>query len=239
MIHQYENTEKYFAPVCLFTYYKPFYTFVAESGKLIGRHCRTGDFLVTDLKRDNMKDNRRICPVERAGGLDNPVRKIFQNPRKILKSYINEGMTVLDLGCGPGFFTSEIAIMLKNSGKVIAADLQQGMLDRLKKKIKGTDREKRIQLHKCEEGRIGLSENVDFILGFYMVHEVPDQYVLFRELKSILNPGGKILIIEPDFHVSKKSFEEMIRKAGEIGFEVSEGPVVFFSRSVLLISRNQ
>ncbi|MGD0581555.1 MAG: class I SAM-dependent methyltransferase [Bacteroidales bacterium] len=186
-----------------------------------------------------MKDNRRICPAERAGGLDNSARKIFQNPRKILKSYINEGMIVLDMGCGPGFFTSEIAKMLKNSGKVIAADLQQGMLDRLKKKINGTDLEKRIQLHKCEESKIGLSENVDFILCFYMVHEVPDQSGFFRELRSILNPGGKIFIVEPDFHVSKRSFEEMIQKASETGFEIIERPGIFFSRSVILIGRDQ
>jgi ubiquinone/menaquinone biosynthesis C-methylase UbiE len=69
--------------------------------------------------------NKRICPVEYAVGLDNSVRRLLQNPRKILKPYIHEGMTVLDLGCGPGFFSIEIAKMLKDSGKVIAADLQE------------------------------------------------------------------------------------------------------------------
>jgi ubiquinone/menaquinone biosynthesis C-methylase UbiE len=51
---------------------------------------------------------------------------ILQNPRKLLKSYINKGMTVLDLGCGPGFFSIEIAKMLSDSWKVITADLQEG-----------------------------------------------------------------------------------------------------------------
>jgi ubiquinone/menaquinone biosynthesis C-methylase UbiE len=37
---------------------------------------------------------------------------LIQNPEKILKSFISEGMSVLDLGCGPGFFTVEIAKML-------------------------------------------------------------------------------------------------------------------------------
>lgn len=46
----------------------------------------------------------RVCPVELAGSLDNKIRKWFQNPQKILAPYIKEGMKVLDIGCGPGFF---------------------------------------------------------------------------------------------------------------------------------------
>lgn len=183
-------------------------------------------------------NSKRICPVERAGGLDNSLRKLFQNPQKILRPYINEGMTVLDLGCGPGFFSIEIARMLNNSGKVISADLQDGMLEKVKEKIKGTEFEKRIELHKCEDERIGITEKVEFILCFYMVHEVPDQDKLFLELKSILKPGGKIYIIEPKFHVSKKSFDTMINKLDSIGFEIIDKPKIFFSRTVLLNIRN-
>ena len=84
----------------------------------------------------SIEKNKRICPVEYAGGLDNSFRRLLQNPGKILKPYIHEGMTVLDLGCGPGFFSIEIAKMLKDSGKVIAADLQEGMLERVRQKIR-------------------------------------------------------------------------------------------------------
>jgi ubiquinone/menaquinone biosynthesis C-methylase UbiE len=107
-------------------------------------------------------NSKRICPVERAGGLDNSLRKLFQNPQKILRPYINEGMTVLDLGCGPGFFSIEIARMLNNSGKVISADLQDGMLEKVKEKITGTELESRIELHKCEDVKTGVTEKVDF-----------------------------------------------------------------------------
>ena len=44
-------------------------------------------------------------------------------------------MTVLDLGCGTGYFTLETAKLLDNNGKVIAADVQKGMLDILKQKL--------------------------------------------------------------------------------------------------------
>ena len=178
--------------------------------------------------------NSRTCPVELAGGLDNSVRKFLQNPQKLLKPFISKGMTVLDLGCGPGFFSIEIAKMLLDSGKVIAADLQVGMLEKISKKIKGTELERRIEIHKCEDTKVGVTENVDFVLAFYMIHEVANQELLFGELKSILKSDGKIYIIEPKLHVSKKSFELMINRIKNIGFEVIDGPKVFFSRTAVL-----
>jgi ubiquinone/menaquinone biosynthesis C-methylase UbiE len=180
------------------------------------------------------KTIQRICPVENAGGLDNSFRRFLQNPKKILKPYIKEGMTVLDVGCGPGFFTLEIAKMLNNSGKVIAADLQQGMLDKIRQKLTGTRLESIIELHKCEETKLGITESIDFILAFWIIHEVPDDERLFDELKSILKSDGQILIIEPKFHVSKEKFKKMVTEIEALGFEVFERPIVFFSRSVLV-----
>ena len=175
-----------------------------------------------------------VCPVAIARFLDNRVRRWVQDPRKILSPYIKEGMTVLDIGCGPGFFTLDIARLVGNSGRVIAADLQEGMLHRIEKKIHKTDLEGRITLHKCEENGIGLSETVDLITALYMIHEIPDQEAFLKELRSILNPNGQVFIMEPTFHVSKKAFEETIRKAREMGFQSVEGPKVFFSRTVIL-----
>lgn len=185
----------------------------------------------------NKKKDKRICPVENAGILDNPFRRLLHNPQKILKPYINRGMTILDIGCGPGFFTIEIAKMLNDSGKVIAADIQTGMLEKVMQKIKGTDLEQRIEIHKCQDDIIGVTENVDFVLAFYLIHEVPDQDKLFEELKSILKPKGKIFIIEPKFHVSAKSFQFMINKLTYLGFEIIDRPKVFFSRTVLLTNK--
>jgi ubiquinone/menaquinone biosynthesis C-methylase UbiE len=53
-------------------------------------------------------------------------------------------MTVLDLGCGPGFFSIAMAQMTGASGRVIAVDLQSGMLQKLNAKIQGTELESAI-----------------------------------------------------------------------------------------------
>ena len=175
-----------------------------------------------------------ICPVEYAGSLDNPIRKLVHKPHRILEAYISKGMTVLDLGCGPGFFTIEMAKLVGETGRVIAADLQQGMLDKVAGKIRGTDLEQRIELHKCQDDMIGISKKVDFVLAFWMVHEVTDQHRLFEELKSAMNPGGRIWIIEPRIHVTEKSFKMMISRLESTGLEIIERPGIWLSRSVLL-----
>jgi ubiquinone/menaquinone biosynthesis C-methylase UbiE len=183
-------------------------------------------------------NNIRTCPVELSGGLDNRFRRFLQDPRKILQPFITPEMTVLDFGCGPGFFSIEIAKMLVDPGKLIAADLQQGMLDKVIKKIAGTELEHRIKIHKCESSKIGVTDKVDFVLLFYVIHEVANQDSLLKELKTILKPGGRIFIIEPKIHVTKKDFEKMTGNILKLGFEIIDSPKVFFSRTLLLTHKD-
>jgi len=181
-----------------------------------------------------MPDNKHVCPVERADSLDSKIRRWLQNPRKILSPYIKEGMTVMDFGCGPGYFTIDMAQMVGKSGKVIAADLQDGMLQKVKAKFHNTELEERITLHKTGGNEIGLSEKLDFVLVFYVMHELPDQTSFFKELGLIMNPGGQVLIVEPPFHVSKSAFAESVEKARKVGFIPAKGPRMFLSKTVIL-----
>jgi ubiquinone/menaquinone biosynthesis C-methylase UbiE len=183
-----------------------------------------------------MNDERnRVCPVELANSLDSKIRRWLQNPQKILSPYVKEGMKVLDVGCGPGFFSIELAKMVGTSGKVYAVDLQEGMLQKLRGKIYGTPLELIIQLIKCEKDEINVPEKVDFILAFYMVHEVPVKDKFFAALKNILNENGEFLIVEPKFfHVSKKEFNSTIGKAEAVGFKAVKGPNLPFSFSAIL-----
>lgn len=181
-----------------------------------------------------MKRTNRICPVERAGHLDTKIRRWAQNPRKIVGPHLKRGMTILEVGCGPGFFTLDMADMVGETGRVIACDLQEGMLHKVRDKVQGTDLERRINLHRCDHNRIGVSEPVDFVLAFYMVHEVPDQGAFFREIHSVLKPGGLALVVEPPFHVSRRAFEETVERARAAGLTPVRRPRVLLSKTVLL-----
>jgi len=176
----------------------------------------------------------KVCSVEKAGIVDSKFRRLVQRPQKILRPYIKEGMTVLDLGCGPGFFTLEIARMTGSSGKVIAADLQEGMLQIIRNKIKGTPLEQVIVLHQCDENKIGLNETVDFVFAFYFVHEVPNHDVLFKEIYSILKSGGNMFIVEPPFHVTKSGYNKMLKKIKNAGFDIIAYPRIFLNKTVLI-----
>ena len=161
------------------------------------------------MKQDRKK---RICPAEHAGALDLNIRRLFQNPEKMLKPHIREGMTVLDLGCGPGFFTMAMAGLAGRSGKVTAADLQEDMLAILKKKIDGAGFADTVRLHKCGSGATGLSGKYDFILVFYMLHEVPDQEAFLRGIKTLkLSPGNKYGCVSSSPRVIRK-IERQIKK---------------------------
>ena len=180
-------------------------------------------------------ERNRVCPVEYANSLDSRIRKWLQNPKKILTPYVQEGMTVLDIGCGPGFFSIEMAKMVGKTGKVISADLQEGMLQKLSNKIKGTELQERLTLVKCGKDTTNVTDRVDFILAFYMVHEVPEKMSFFRELKNILNEKGQFLLIEPKlFHVSEEEFKSTVAVAEMVGFKLYQGPKLPFSWSAVL-----
>ncbi len=183
------------------------------------------------------EDKNRVCPVELAGSLDSKFRRWLQNPNKILAPYVKEGMSVLDIGCGPGFFSIEMAKIVGQKGKVIAADFQEGMLWKIHDKIMGTELEKIIHLHKTEKDKINVNEKVDFALAFYMVHEVHDKNNLFNEIKNILAENAKFLVVEPPFHVSKKDFENTMKLAENIGFSVVQGFKLSLGRYAVLTNR--
>ena len=183
------------------------------------------------------RDKEHVCPVERAGMLDSRVRRWLQDPRRILEPFVRPGMTAIDLRCGPGFFTLDMARLAGAGGKVFAVDLQEGMLEIVRGKVRGTELESIVRPHRCEEDSLNLDGCVaaDFALAFYMVHEVPDKERFFREVFAALGPGGRFLVVEPPFHVSKKAFDVTLGFAAAAGFKAQDGPPgVFFSYTALL-----
>lgn len=180
------------------------------------------------------KPQNRVCPHTIAFMLDNPIRRIIQSPRKIVGPYIKPGDTVIDLGCGPGFFSTAMAAMVGNAGRVIAVDLQAQMLEHVNRKALKQGVSDRITLHQCGPDKLGLMAEADFILAFYMVHETFDPGSFFKEVKTMLKHSGLFLAVEPRFHVKKAEFEALIDLATGSGFQVVDRPRRKGGRSVLL-----
>ena len=159
-------------------------------------------------RESTIQVSEHICPWWLAYTFDNPLRLFFHRPEKIFGSYVAEGMTVLDVGCGMGFFSIGLAKLVGSRGGVIAADVQQKMLNTLRRRAEKAGVSDRIRIHRCEPNNLGFETPVDFILAFWMVHEVPNTDIFFRQIRLCLKAKGRILIAEPKFHVSSKRFQE-------------------------------
>ena len=166
--------------------------------------------------------------------LDNPFRRLLQDPKKILAGHIRPGMTAIDIGCGPGDFTRAMAAMAGESGSVIAIDLQKEMLLHAQEKCRNDRSAAPITWHQCGPDSLGITAAADFVLSFYMVHEVPDQGRLFREVFALLKPEGKYLVVEPVFHVTDEAFAATLAAARQAGFRVAAQPSLSLCRAVLL-----
>jgi ubiquinone/menaquinone biosynthesis C-methylase UbiE len=176
----------------------------------------------------------RTCPWWLLPTFDNPLRRLVQDPARILAGTVRPGDSILDVGCGMGYFTLTLAEMAGEEGRVIAADLQPQMLAGLRRRADRAGLTQRIQLLVSTPDRIGVTGPIDFALAFWMVHEVRQPEPFLREIFTALKPGGKLLIVEPRIHVPGPAFERTVNLAGSLGFVVTGRPRVRLSRAVLL-----
>jgi len=179
-----------------------------------------------------MRDH--ICPWWMAYTFDNRLRSFFHKPETLLGAYVTEGMTVLDVGCGMGFFSIGLARLVGSRGTVVAADIQDKMLHILRRRAERAGLSDRIRTVRCEPNHPAFDTAFDFILAFWMVHEVPSVDTFFRQLRLCLNPKGVLFITEPIFHVSPKQFQQSLVAAQTCGLTVVETPSIRFSRSAVL-----
>ncbi|MCJ7782838.1 MAG: class I SAM-dependent methyltransferase [Desulfobacterales bacterium] len=177
---------------------------------------------------------KHTCPWWLCFTFDNLLRKLFQNPEQILRPYVAEGITVLDIGPGMGYFSIPLARMVGPRGRVIAVDIQPEMLSALQKRAKRAAVDRQIVIHLCKADSLGLDVKADFALAFWMLHEVPNPISFFKEMRSVLRASGKLLVSEPAIHVTAKMYAKTIEMAISTGFKVIAEPKIFLSRSALL-----
>ena len=170
--------------------------------------------------------------------IDNPVRRIFHKPEKMLAPFIVPGMTVMDVGCGMGCFAVPMARMVGEAGRVVAVEVQQEKLDVVMRRAARAGVASRISPVKCASDDLKAPGGVDFALAFYLVHEIPDPPRLLLQIHACLKPGGTLLIAEPSFEVNPRQFDETIALATSFGFTPVGQPKFCVSRTVLLAAES-
>jgi ubiquinone/menaquinone biosynthesis C-methylase UbiE len=170
--------------------------------------------------------------------LVSPLRRIYNDPEKILNPYVQKGMHVLEVGPGMGFFSIPLARRVGKSGRIYCIDVQDKMLRSLRNRAQKAGVINRLEVRRCSDASLQIDDltgKIDFILAFAVVHEVPAQENLFRELYSVLKKDGMLLIAEPKNHVTDEAYRTSLAIAGSAGFRTADTPSIPKNHSVLLV----
>ena len=175
-----------------------------------------------------------LCPAWMSFTLTNIFRRMAHDPVRILRPFLGEGDTALDVGCGPGFFTIPMARMVGDRGLVVAVDIQPRMLEKTRRRAERAGVAGRVRLHLADPGRLKLDVKADFALVFWTAHEVEDLERFFGEILAALKAEGRLLLIEPLAHVGQIRYGQIVSAALSAGFEAFETEPIRLSRAVVL-----
>lgn len=156
--------------------------------------------------------------------IDNPIRRKFiQKPEKVVERMrLKPGMIIIEIGPGKGSYTKALAKNILPDGKVYAIDIQQSIINRLKKRI---EKEGITNIIPKIDDAYNLSfedESVDRVLMIACLPEIPDPIRVLKELKRILKPDGLISLSEmfPDPDYPRRKTEK--KWAKEAGFKLDD-----------------
>ena len=184
-----------------------------------------------------MKSDHHVCPWWLAYCFDNPARRLFHNPQKILSPYVHPGMDVADIGCGMGYFSIGLAEIVGEGGKVYSVDIQQEMLDILMKRAGRKKVDHLIHPRIAKPDHLNITTRFDFVLASWMVHETRDIPAFLMGIHDRLKRGGIFYMLEPRLHVTPNQFAGEVATAIKCSFQLIAKPKVAFSRTAVFKKR--
>jgi ubiquinone/menaquinone biosynthesis C-methylase UbiE len=151
--------------------------------------------------------------------LDNPFSKINRAVAIIVHSDLQPGMTVIDIGCGPGRVTIPVAQKVGSGGHVVAMDMQRGMIERVQAKARAANLTNIAFLNEgIGEGKLEYNK-FDRALLVTVLGEIPNQKAALKEIFDALKPGGILSITEIILDPHYQRYNSVLQLAQEVGFE--------------------
>ena len=144
-------------------------------------------------------DHRFEDPEQYAERWNDPARDEWQQPEAIIEAMeIEEGMTVADLGAGTGYFVPFLAQAVGDEGRVLAADIEESMLQYIDDMAEEQGLEN-VETVKAEFTHSGLPEGeVDRIVTVNTWHHIADRGEYSEHLYQTLSDDGSVWVV--DFH---------------------------------------
>lgn len=170
--------------------------------------------------RVNAQANPHPMPHQLAGLLDHPLRLRYRNPAETLGLFgFAAGMTVLDLGCGTGVFTEEMARMVGPTGTVHGVDMQTHLLEEARARLLEAGFADRCVLHHSGAYSLPIEDaSVDLAVLIATLGEIPDKVHALLELHRIVKPGGRLAVSEELLHPAYMASGAVRSLAQEAGF---------------------
>jgi ubiquinone/menaquinone biosynthesis C-methylase UbiE len=150
--------------------------------------------------------------------LDNPFTPVHRAATIVQHLDLQPGMTVLDVGCGPGRVTIPVARKVGPDGEVVAMDIQVDMIRRTQEKATAA------HLTNIEFLHAGIGEKklehdkFDRVLLVTVLGEIPNREAALKEIFDVLKPGGILSVTEIIFDPHFQSRSTVLRLAKAVGF---------------------
>ena len=154
----------------------------------------------------------------------------FVNPYKLLNSAgLKPGQKVLEIGCGPGFFTIPAAKIVGEKGSVYALDINPVAIKTMRRKIKEKGL-KNVKVILADASETGLpEESVDVAFLFGVIHALDDVDAVMQETHRVLKVKGVLSIQKPWW--PEKKLLDTVTKNGLFSFKEKTGGVFKFEKS--------
>ncbi len=163
-----------------------------------------------------------IYPAAEAAALLSWRRRLVQQPGAIARRLaLRPGNTVLELGCGPGYFSPAIARRLRR-GHLVLFDIQAEML----RLARARSRVAPASLSAVRGDALQLpfaAASFDVVILVAVIGETGDPAACLRETHRVLRPGGRLSISEvrgDDDFIPREALRET---AAAAGFERERG----------------
>jgi ubiquinone/menaquinone biosynthesis C-methylase UbiE len=137
---------------------------------------------------------------------------LFRDPNKALHAAgLQPGQQVLEVGCGPGFFTIPAARIVGEQGLVYAFDVNPLAIARVRKKV-GEANVTNVKTVLADAAQTGLPDaSFDLIFLFGLEHYRGDMKRILTEADRLLKPAG-ILAAEGELWRSSQLFRPLGRQ---------------------------
>jgi len=151
--------------------------------------------------------------------LDSKQRKIMQPSKKIIsRSGIGRGMTVLEIGCGSGAFTTDVARAIGEKGILSALDIEIKMLKQVESKLNRIENKdiKNVKLVQASAYALPFSkESFDVVYMVAVFQEIPDKEKALKEIIRVLKDNGILSIsefmVDPDYPLKSTTIKMVQR----------------------------